>query len=413
MRAWSALSAVVAWAFADLAHGRRDCLRAEAAPVPASSTTVWLVVCTPPRCDDALPALELLRRRAGLEVVSLSTLHNETSYMKGQSRSRKVRILHEYLSSAEGSRWETIVYTDAMDVLANAADAAAVGAALRTLAPGPDRLLVSAEPSCWIGAVCDAFEVSAMKRRAPAHFSRTSPTLFLNSGQWLGTRRAVLAFLEYAIRVLDDMEARGGSPPPDLDEVLSPSRRAEALAGTFHCSDQCVLTTYWLAHLDRVVLDVDAAVFGSMKRFYVYADDDRGVRTPLEATDAKKRPGIGWRAAPRVAWPSDSKFADRPPPPDCARLEQKQKAFLEGPGNYCEDYAHIGAAFSFACDADGPPPLVYADPGPEPAAGAFAAPRLAPLLGWHANGHVPTTFFHSLAARLCHGTACTADAAAG
>ena len=370
------------------------CDAAAAAPPPeAAGDVAWLVVCTPPSCAPDLPAIRALRARSRMPVVVLETLGGEATEMRGQSRSRKVRMLREYLNSAPGQRWRHVVYSDAMDVLANPGNAAAVVAAAAGGA-----LVVAGEPACWVGDVCDAEEVAEMRRRAPAHFSRGGgydrPAVFLNSGQYAGSRSAVLAFLDYAVATLDAMEARRGALPPDLAALFSGRRAALAAAGGFRCSDQCVLTAYWMTHVDRVAVDVDARIFGSLKRFFVLDDDDRGARAPNASRGggaAAARAAVAWRAFDAAEWPPRSRYADAPAPPACGWLEAEAKAFAGGPGRFCGDYGAVAGEFAWACGGPGPPVLSFRG--------------LAPLLGWHGNGHAPTHFFQSLLADLCYGRA--------
>ena len=366
----------------------------------------WLVVCTPPSCHRTLPVLRALASRTALPVVVVETLGGHGTSMRGQSRSRKVRMLREYLGSAVAARVEHVVYSDAMDVIANGGGGGDVLAALARV--GGDRLLVSGEPACWVGDVCDEAEVAEMRRRAPAHFAKrgsgyANASVFVNSGQYAGSRGAVLAFLDYAIATLDFMEAHGNALPPDVEALFSDRRGDLARAGGFHCSDQCVLTAYWMTHVDRVAVDVDAAVFGSLKGFYVLEDDDRGLRGALaaNATRGGARPRLGapvptsaWASLPEARWPAASPYAADDPPPKCHWLEDAPKRFAGGAGRFCADYDDVADDFAWTCDAAAP--------------GAKGIPTLAfrgeaPLLGWHGNGRAPTHFFQSLLADLCYG----------
>ena len=365
----------------------------------------WLVVCTPPSCHRTLPVLRALASRTPLPVVVVETLGGHGTSMRGQSRSRKVRMLREYLGSAVAARVEHVVYSDAMDVIANGGGGGDVLAALASV--GGDRLLVSGEPACWVGDVCDEAEVAEMRRRAPAHFARSSgyanASVFVNSGQYAGSRGAVLAFLDYAIATLDFMEAHGNALPPDVEALFSDRRGDLARAGGFHCSDQCVLTAYWMTHVDRVAVDVDAAVFGSLKGFYVLEDDDRGLRgaAAANATRGGTKPRRGapvptsaWASLPEARWPAASPYAADDPPPKCHWLEDAPKRFAGGAGRFCADYDDVADDFAWTCDAAAP--------------GGKGIPTLAfrgkaPLLGWHGNGRAPTHFFQSLLADLCYG----------
>ena len=136
-----------------------------------------------------------------------------------------------------------------------------------------DQLLVAGDPSCWIGAVCDEVEAANLRRALPGHFENRG--LFANSGQYVGSRTAVLRFVDWAVGQLDAKDVT-----TELANLLSPSRIAEMKAGRFEPSDQCLLHAYWASYPDRVRIDSNAAVFASFKRFYVLEADDRGVRTP-------------------------------------------------------------------------------------------------------------------------------------
>ena len=363
----------------------------------------WLVVCTPPSCHRTLPVLRALASRTPLPVVVVETLGGHGTSMRGQSRSRKVRMLREYLGSAVAARVEHVVYSDAMDVIANGGGGDDVLAALARV--GGDRLLVAGEPACWVGDVCDEAEVAEMRRRAPVHFARSSgyarPSVFVNSGQYAGSRGAVLAFLDYAIATLDFMEAHGNALPPDVEALFSDRRGDLARAGGFHCSDQCVLTAYWMTHVDRVAVDVDAAIFGFLKGFYVLEDDDRGLRRGAVAARQSRRPGgrsptSACASLPEARWPAASPYAADAPPPKCHWLDDAPKRFAGGAGRFCADYDDVADDSAWTCDA--------AAPGGK-AIPTLAFPRKAPLLGWHGNGRAPTHFFQSLLADLCYGRA--------
>ena len=136
-----------------------------------------------------------------------------------------------------------------------------------------DQLLVAGDLSCWIGAVCDEVEAANLRRALPGHFENRG--LFANSGQYVGSRTAVLRFVDWAVGQLDAKDVTR-----ELATLLSPSRIAEMKAGRFEPSDQCLLHAYWASYPERVRIDSHALVFASFKRFYVLEADDRGVRTP-------------------------------------------------------------------------------------------------------------------------------------
>ena len=245
-----------------------------AADAIASKTTraAWVVVCTPPRCAADQAEVAALTSRASIPVVALTTLGGASTEMSGSGRSKKLRIVREYLMN-EGKDLDVVVFSDATDVLANAGTLREVERHLEG-----DQLLVAGDPSCWIGAVCDEVEAANLRRALPGHFENRG--LFANSGQYVGSRTAVLRFVDWAVGQLDAKEVTR-----ELANLLSPSRVAEMKAGRFEPSDQCLLHAYWASYPERVRIDSNAAVFASFKRFYVLEADDRGVRTPGRAAD--------------------------------------------------------------------------------------------------------------------------------
>ena len=76
-----------------------------------------------------------------------------------------------------------------------------------------DQLLVAGDPSCWIGAVCDEVEAANLRRALPGHFENRG--LFANSGQYVGSRTAVLRFVDWAVGQLDS--------PVDVRKVVTSS----------------------------------------------------------------------------------------------------------------------------------------------------------------------------------------------
>ena len=105
--------------------------------------------------------------------------------MSGSGRSKKLRIVREYLAN-EGRDLDVVVFSDATDVLANSGTLREVEEHLEG-----DQLLVAGDPSCWIGAVCDEVEAANLRRALPGHFENRG--LFANSGQYVGSRAAVLS----------------------------------------------------------------------------------------------------------------------------------------------------------------------------------------------------------------------------
>ena len=77
----------------------------------------WVVVCTPPRCAPDQAEVAALMSRAAIPVVALTTLGGASTEMSGSGRSKKLRIVREYLMN-EGRDLDVVVFSDATDVLA-------------------------------------------------------------------------------------------------------------------------------------------------------------------------------------------------------------------------------------------------------------------------------------------------------
>jgi hypothetical protein len=77
----------------------------------------WVVVCTPPRCAPDQAEVAALMSRAAIPVVALTTLGGASTEMSGSGRSKKLRIVREYLMN-EGLDLDVVVFSDATDVLA-------------------------------------------------------------------------------------------------------------------------------------------------------------------------------------------------------------------------------------------------------------------------------------------------------
>ena len=285
--------------------------------------------------------------------------------MSGSGRSKKLRIVREYLMN-EGRDLDVVVFSDATDVLANAGTLREVEEHLEG-----DQLLVAGDLSCWIGAVCDEVEAANLRRALPGHFENRG--LFANSGQYVGSRTAVLRFVDWAVGQLDAKEVTR-----ELANLLSPSRIAEMKAGRFDPSDQCLLHAYWASYPERVRIDSHALVFASFKRFYVLEADDRGVRTPGRQADGQGQAAtLRWQPLAPAAWPKASPFSDKPLVA-CKELELPVKRFIDGPGYYCDDYDHVAGKFKWRCNQAGAARMLVYKGG--------ANNTTRPLLGWHANG---------------------------
>ena len=220
-----------------------------------SNCTAWLTVCTPPGCSPRRErTLEYARQTIRLPLVVLDRLQGRETWMAGQSRTRKLTMIRDYLRSSEGQRWRWVVYSDAVDVIAGSGSERQLHAALSALgAADHGTLVASAEPACWVGEACSETAIRSMHRLAPAHFARSYPQ-FPCSGQYAGSAAAVLAFATWGVDALEAPShatpVRGALGDPALD-------------------DQGLLIAYWLAHPGRVVVDDGAVLFGNLARWYV------------------------------------------------------------------------------------------------------------------------------------------------
>ena len=310
--------------------------------------TAWLTVCTPPSCRPTMDKLEHTRRTSRLPVVVLERLEGRVTSMGGRSRTRKLAMIRDYLRSEEGRRWEWIVYADALDVIPGSGSALELQAELRLLGASDGRLVVSAEAACWLGVPCSDEAIRAMRRLAPEHFAAPH-ALFPCSGQYAGSRAAVLRFVEWGLAAL----AASAESAPVL----------QSLAKDGEFDDQGLLIAYWLAERGAVIVDRDARLFGNLARWYVLQSE---LKSRRESTYATRD----------VPW--------------CSELSSGPRRFYEGYGHYCSDAFNLDG-FEQHCAADGRCDLRYAQPG---------RPTLQPLLGWHGPGHNGKTLFRPLWHRL-------------
>eukprot|EP00971_Amphidinium_carterae_P133785 2650151-Amphidinium_carterae.1 len=183
----------------------------------------------------------------------------------------KLQMLLEYLTQdEEGKKWDYIILSDASDVIANPGTKSDVMKAYKELVGHRDKMLIATEPTCWINCICPMALLDFMKRRLPRHFA-PRPGMdrmqdfykFINAGQHMASRKAMLHMLEFTTRI-QALHRRGDEVPLPVDRELFP----------VPWGDQGVLTLYWLENPDRVVLDQDAVLFGSTKRFFTIEDDD-------------------------------------------------------------------------------------------------------------------------------------------
>ena len=196
----------------------------------------------------------------------------------------------------------------------------------------PDALVASAEASCYVGMVCSEREATALASSSTS-LHRAVPTPFLNSGLYAGRPSALVLFLRYAIQSLDEMASTKALP----SHVLLDARRRHSGASktAAKCCDQCALAAYSLEFPDRVVVDENATLFASMKRFFRLRDAS---------------------------------------PTGCDHEDPKRKRFAKGVGFHCTDEANFQRHFAWTRAS--PPSLAFTD----------ADGPLRPLLAWHANG---------------------------
>ena len=313
-------------------------------------STVWLTICTPPACSPTSPLLNNTRQTSRLPVVVIEQLRGRTISMQGLQRTRKLHMIREYLLSEEGRRWHTVVYADALDVIAGTGSEKALRAALRRVgAVDEGQLVASAEPACWLGEACSDAAVRTMRRLQPEHFS-TPHAPFPCSGQYAGGRTAVLRYVEWAIAALEQPAAR------------TPIR---VTLGDPALDDQGLLIAYWLSQPPGTVLvDGHCRLFCPFARWFVL--------------DAELQAG---RASPH---------AERAVP-WCGELAAGARRFSEGVGYFCSDAYNL-EGFRRRCGAGGRCDLAYAEPN--------GGAALRPLLGWHGPGHNGKTLFRPLWKRL-------------
>eukprot|EP00971_Amphidinium_carterae_P130133 2577968-Amphidinium_carterae.1 len=172
---------------------------------------VWVTICTPPRCSAQDPALEHLRRVSPIPVRVLHTIrgksiHFEVATGRAMDMDEKLEMLFDYLTGdEEGKKWERIILQDASDVIANPGSIADVVKAYEELVGHEDKILISAVPTCWINSFCTAGFLHFLQRRFPEHFA-PRPGMdqmqdfykFVNAGQHMASRKAMLDMLRYA-----------------------------------------------------------------------------------------------------------------------------------------------------------------------------------------------------------------------
>jgi hypothetical protein len=229
---------------------------------------IWLTVCTPPAChlpkrrgegSSGLPELlEHTRLTSGLPIVVLDRLHGRETYMQGLSRSNKLQMVREYLRSGHGEQWRYVVFSDVLDVLAGTGSARELHAALASFGAADENsstLVASSEPACWVGAKCSSEAIDQMRRAQSEHFA--SHAHFPCSGQYAGSRMAVLRFVDWALHML----ALPATPPP-VTALFG------AQGDVARSDDQGLLTLYWLLTPGAVVIDQRATLFGNLARWY-------------------------------------------------------------------------------------------------------------------------------------------------
>lgn len=291
--------------------------------------------------------------------------------------------MREHLRRQRGC--DVVTFADAMDVIAGTGSAAKVRAALRRMTGGrSDVVVAAAEPACWIGVKCSEQETSSMLRAAYGEARSSTNMSFVNSGQYVGSRSGLAAFLDYADRVLE--AARAGALPTrsiDFDD-----RRGKTAA---FLDDQGLLASYAVAYPDKVIIDDAGELFGSMKRWFVL-QDEAYAEGPMQVArnGVFHIPACDVRAHLKASSDPGAKRAWFHPSCDGMRLDTRKKRFATGIGHHCLLPATNATIPNFFwCKAsDTIDDLVY------DAAGL----PIRPLLGWHANGYAGHVLLTSLLA---------------
>lgn len=97
-------------------------------------------------------------------------------------------------------------------------------------------ILVSAEPSCWVGRLCTKGDMAALYPDS----LRSSCPQFLNSGQYMGDAKSMLTMLN---EIMTMKKKHVVGPPPD---------------------DQARFATWQARNQDKAMLDTQASIFRSM-----------------------------------------------------------------------------------------------------------------------------------------------------
>ncbi|KAL1527453.1 hypothetical protein AB1Y20_016118 [Prymnesium parvum] len=228
----------------------------------AASRLLWLTVCAPPSCDHRLPpkALTRLVQHAAVRVLVLGGGDGARFELR-----EKLRLYRRAVRRA--ARQVThVICTDALDVLPSPSSAEEIlGGFARLGSP----LVFSAQPACWAGHWCSRGEVERMLANRPelARMRR-----FVNSGQLMGERQAVMHFLEWGVN-----RTEANCRQRDVGMFLRGGGRQQVPTD---CEDQGLALAYWQEHT-AVQLDYANLLFATLKQPYARLGRHHGAAVPL------------------------------------------------------------------------------------------------------------------------------------
>lgn len=353
-----------------------------AAGAAATSCVQWITVCTPPRCEAS--ESQLVQRAIGLGTKTGRVVDVVEGESMGGRRALKLSIVRDHLSSSKSC--DVVVFADATDVVAGTGHADAVIAAIDELTAGrQDALVVAGEAACWNGKTCSRRDAESFLNVVSGGQTPRLNMSFVNSGQYAGSREALLAFLDFATDAARDL-------PRFVD-------------------DQGLLVAYAAKYPHRVKIDDTGLLFASMKRWFKLddeKDDDdyrhAATKTPPPAAAREQSFGVvsDSRCVERaVARRDSSLFVSNWLHPPCygMRLLNKPKRFATGLGRHCvvgdDDAANHSFAlqhFSWCQEEDEDVyDLVY---------DAGRGVSIRPLLGWHGNGYASHALIAALLPRI-------------
>ena len=210
----------------------------------------------------------------------------------------------------------------------------------RPEAHGRSRNTLRATSSSWRATRRAGSARSAMRWRRRICGGRCRPLresgLFANSGQYVGSRTAVLRFVDWAVGQLDAKEVT----PELLATLLSPSQDRGDEGPGAEPSDQCLLHAYWASYPDRVRIDSNAAVFASFAAS-TCSRPTIEARTPRDARPTGSRPRRSGGSRSRRRLPKGSPFSNKPRRRPAPSWNPVKRFSIDGPGYYCDDHDHV------------------------------------------------------------------------